>query len=335
MPRANYRFVRAFALLLTSLAAVPLVAADHRSDFSVVLLPDTQIYSRDFPENYLAQTRWIRQQAEAQNIRFVIHLGDIVQDADAKPQWEVADKAHALLDGAVPYTVVPGNHEMPMQMGARVRDLTMFDRYFPPSRFTSQPWCGGQMEKDSWANNYCTFEAAGMKFLVLGLEHLPRDETLKWADKVVSDHPDHRVIVDTHWYLFRDSQRDARPVPHVRSGNNGQQVWEKFVSQHPNIFLVVCGHIGGVARLTSTNEAGRPVHQILTDFQAEENGGNGWLRILRFRPAQDRIDVQVYSPVLKKYREGEQYEYSLPYAMQHAAVAEEPAAQPEAVGAGQ
>ena len=77
-------------------------------DFSVVLLPDTQYYSEKYPETYVAQAIWIRQQAKEDNIKFVIHLGDIVQTSTQKPEWENADRAMRLLDGIVPYSMAPG-----------------------------------------------------------------------------------------------------------------------------------------------------------------------------------------------------------------------------------
>ena len=74
--------------------------------FSIIVLPDTQFYSESYPETYMAQTRWIRQRAEPDNVKFVIHLGDIVQNPDEPQEWEVADRAHRLLDGVVPYSVL-------------------------------------------------------------------------------------------------------------------------------------------------------------------------------------------------------------------------------------
>ena len=53
-----------------------------RAPFSVVLLPDTQNYSEKYPGTYLSQTCWIKDRAQQDNIRFVIHLGDIVQHDD-------------------------------------------------------------------------------------------------------------------------------------------------------------------------------------------------------------------------------------------------------------
>ena len=39
-------------------------------NFSVVLLPDTQYYSETYPDTYVAQALWVRQQAKKDNIKF-------------------------------------------------------------------------------------------------------------------------------------------------------------------------------------------------------------------------------------------------------------------------
>ena len=80
--------------------------------FTIVLLPDTQYYSDKYPDTFLAQTAWIKDHAKERNIKFVIHLGDIVDDGTNERQWKVADEAYRALDGAVPYSCRPGNHDM-------------------------------------------------------------------------------------------------------------------------------------------------------------------------------------------------------------------------------
>lgn len=98
-------------------------------------------------------------------------------------------------------------------------------------------------------------------------------------------------------------------------GNSGEEIWQKFVRRHENIFMVVCGHITGQAKLTSMNDAGKPVHQILTDFQRRERGGNGYLRTLTFVPSRDEIEVETYSPTLIGRLRGPEFSYTLPYEM--------------------
>jgi len=78
-------------------------------------------------------------------------------------------------------------------------------------------------------------------------------------------------------------------------------MWDKLVSKQPNIFLVACGHVGGVNLLVSKNEAGRQVIEILTDYQNLAEGGQGWLRTMKFVPKENKIYVDAYSPLLKRH----------------------------------
>ena len=258
------------------------------------------------------QTQWIRDNAEKENIKFVIHLGDIVQHHnDAEDQWLVADRAHRLLDGAVPYSMLPGNHDLAYKDKIYSRETTLYNKYFGPQRFADYPWYGGHWGENN-DNNFCTFEAGGMNFLVISLEYAPRDEALAWATEVAANHPDHRVIVATHCYM-RPKERDSKTGGSL--GNSGDGIWEKFVRRSPNVFLVKSGHVLGVGHQVSTNDAGLPVHETLVDYQGLANGGDGWLRIMRFVPDENKIEVRAYSPLLDKTMDEEGHTFTIDYDM--------------------
>lgn len=278
--------------------------------FSVVLLPDTQFYSEKYPDTYIAQALWIRQQAKQDNIKFVIHLGDIVQTSTQKVEWENADRAMRVLDGVVPYSVAPGNHDMVVKN----RDSTLYNAYYSPARFSGRSWYGGHMGETN-DNNYCFFEASGMKFMILNLEFAPRDETLKWAAEVTERYPDHRVIVATHCYMRPDQRDTGCATSYKIAGNSGEQIWQKLIRKQPNIFLVVSGHVLGVGLQTSTNDAGGKVLEMLTDYQGLPNGGDGWLRRLQFVPAENKIHVKTYSPLLDQYNQDAKETFSMDYDM--------------------
>lgn len=283
---------------------------DGAQSFSVVLLPDTQNYSEKYPDTYIAQALWIRRQAKQDNIKFAIHLGDIVQTSTKKPEWENADRAMRLLDGVVPYSVAPGNHDMVVKN----RDSTLYNKYYSPARFAGRKWYGGHMG-DNNDNNYCFFEASGMKFMILNLEFAPRDETLEWAAGVTKQYADHRVIVATHCYM-RPKQRDTGCATSYNiAGNSGEQIWQKLIRKQPNIFLVVSGHVLGVGLQTSINDAGGKVLEMLTDYQGLPNGGDGWLRSLKFVPSENKIHVRTYSPLLDKENKAAKETFSLDYQM--------------------
>ena len=298
----------ACCLLNTIVLAAEPVTTDQ--SFTVVLLPDTQYYSEKYPATYVAQTLWIRKRLKKDNIRFAIHLGDIVQNASTESEWTSADRAMRILDGVVPYSMVPGNHDMVLSQ----RDTTLYNKYFSPARFAGHKWYGGHLGKNN-DNNYCFFEAAGMKFMVISLEFAPRDKTLQWAASVAKQHPDHRVIVATHCYMRNDKRDTSCATSYKLEGNSGEQIWQKLVRKQPNIFLVVSGHVVGVGLQTSKNDAGGKVIEMLTDYQGQANGGDGWLRTLKFIPAKNKIQVTKYSPLLDKTNKEPKETFTLDYQM--------------------
>jgi len=293
----------------------PCIAPAGEPDgFAVVVLPDTQIYSEKFPDTYLAQTAWIKKRVADDNIEFVIHLGDIVQNAHVEKEWEAADRAHRELDGVVPYSVLPGNHDMDSKDKRLTRETFFYDRYFPPARFEEHAWYGGHMGPGN-QNNYCIFDAAGLKFMVVSLEFAPTDEALRWAAGVLTKHADRRTIVATHCYMRPDGRDTCATAGYGLTGNSGQQVWDKLIRKHPNVFLVLSGHVLGVAHQTSTNDAGGRVHEVLVDYQGLPNGGDGWLQILRFAPDENAIRVDAFSPLLHKHSPAPEHSYRLAYPM--------------------
>jgi len=293
--------------------------------FSLVLLPDTQFYCQDFPETYHAQTRWIADNAEKFNIRYVLHLGDVTNRNDRR-QWTVAKEAMARLDGKAPYVMAVGNHDMGRNGGAGTRE-SLISEYFPVAGLRKWKTFGGVYDKEPARsdNSYHLFEAGGRKWLVLSLEFGPRDDVLRWANEVAAKHADRSVIVTTHAYLTPRGQRFDRRLekpqgaaPH-RYGvaslpgglNDGEQMWRKFISKHANMVAVVCGHVCIAARLASKAADGHVVHQMLCDYQNQAQGGSGWLRLMQFLPDGVTVQVQDYSPVLKKLNNGRQMHFAV------------------------
>jgi hypothetical protein len=92
-------------------------------------------------------------------------------------------------------------------------------------------------------------------------------------------------------------------------------MWQGFVKKHENIFMVLCGHQLGNARLTSKGDHGNDVHQVLADYQGMKNGGESWLRYFTFHPGSNRIEAHTYNPALDKYNEKPAARFTLKYDM--------------------
>ena len=229
----------------------------------------------------------------------------------------------------MPYIVCLGNHDIRISgkssAGKNDERYTLVNDYFPPSRFTGNALYDRNFGSDRnlhfresgrLDNYYLFFEGGGMKFVIIALEFKPRDEVLRWADGVAARYPDRRCIVVTHSYLDAVNKRIASDGYKI-TGNTGEGIWNKVISRHDNMFLVLCGHIMGEGLLTSHGKSGNPVHQVLADFQNIYfgNGGYGYLRIMKFFPKEDRIDVETYSPVLDSHITSPASRFSLEYRM--------------------
>ena len=281
--------------------------------WTIALLPDTQIYSQNRPGVFSAQTAWLRDNADRYNIRFALHLGDIV-NVNSIPEWKAARESMALLDGHIPYAVVPGNHDYGPSGNASTRD-TFLNDYFLFDDFASRPNFGGAMIEGELDNTWHTFEAGGYEFIVIALEWGPRNETIEWADSILDQYPDKKAILLTHAYMNNNDLRydhtdTVNPQaynPHAYSTpggvNDGEELWQKLVKEH-NFILTVNGHVlgDGTGFRTDPNDAGQNVHQMLANYQfLGPFGGNGFLRLLIVNP-DGTVEVKSYSPIYNEFR---------------------------------
>lgn len=265
-----------------------LATAALADPFTIVALPDTQHYSELWPQIFVSQTRWIADHAADRNIVFVTHLGDIVDDANKCGQWRAATHAMWLLDGKLPYSVCIGNHD--------VDERRLCDRHFGPTRYEGRLWYGGH--SPSGRSHWQRFMGDGRAYLHLNLEVDAKadtpDDSIAWANQVLAANPGVPTILSTHNYLGR-----AGRTP------NGEKIWQRLVRPNPQVFMTLNGHIHGEASQVSANDAGGKVIEVLTDYQDDENGGNGFMRLIRFDPDRGRIGVTSYSPTLALHHSGE------------------------------
>ncbi len=164
------------------------------------------------------------------------------------------------------------------------------------------------------------FSAAGYEFLHIGIEMQAGDEVLDWVESVLAKYPGLPTILTTHDYLNPRAERKPRELDDYARvepefHNTAEQVWQKLISRHDQIFLVLCGHHPGQSMRVDANQHGNPVYQVLANYQgrgqsAFDHGrekrrgiGDGWLRLMRFdfstTPAS--IRVATYSPYYGRY----------------------------------
>ena len=77
---------------------------------------------------------------------------------------------------------------------------------------------------------------------------------------------------------------------------------------------MIGGHAGGEGIRQDTFN-GNTVYTLLSNYQSYPNGGNGFLRIMEFLPANNEIQVKTYSPYLEQFETDTSSQFILSYDM--------------------
>ena len=294
-------FLRATALLgaaatagvaLPTVAeAAPASASSRRPDaesrrFTFAVMPDTQ-YLFDGPSidktPVEASLRYLLEHGKDENIVFLSHLGDLTQNG-AKEEFAAIGDAFRLLDRrGVGYSVLAGNHDVRSSTDDQ-RGATPYLDTFGPGRFKGAATFGGA-SSDGY-NTFHLFEAGGRQWMVLALDWRLSAAGYAWAKDVLAQHPTTPVILTTHELVVEDDTLSTY----------GQQLWDRLVADHDQIFLTLNGHYWPAARATRKNTAGHDVHLHLTNYQNRYFGGAAMIRLYRFDLDRGVIDVETVSP---------------------------------------
>ena len=273
--------------------------AVQSDQFSIVVIPDTQIYVEDNPEIFEAQVDWIIANQVAENIIYVSHLGDLKDDRSCdnkivtagtgggRTEWEIVDDTLQDLDNAnIPYGLVPGNHDFDQVSStcpnySTERPLVTYNSLLGPLRFSGRPYYGdpgagtpGNRVAGSNEDNFTLFESNGYKFIAINLAYkqaanaVGNDAEVVWADGLLKTYSDRLGIITTHYFLDQNPEVGA-----FGSRNNfapyGQEVYDGL-SDNPNLFMMLSAHQRGEAwRVEDRSADGmQPVQALLSDYQS-------------------------------------------------------------------
>lgn len=291
-----------------------------------------------YKDNFIAQTQWIVDNLDREKIAFVTHLGDVVDNGTRTIEWEYADDAMDILDGKVPYSVAMGDHDFYPE--EHQDGDTLFPDYFGKNRYRNYSWYGGSDDQEY--NHYQIVEMGGLTFLHIALVFEAPSASLAWAKSIMETYPTTPTIISTHAYLADGSSPGRStttescanlpgsgcPDPgNATDASSGEDIFQALVKPYPQVFMVLNGHYhfngrtntdcndgifacdNGEYRQVSTNSAGSKVYEMLANYQDYDEGGDGWLRIIKFLPGGganglDRIEVRTYSPTLNRTQSG-------------------------------
>lgn len=283
----------------------------------------------------------------------VLSSAGLGADANYKLETITAIEGYRLLEGKVPFSVAPGNHDFDAMWGTGPAKnagpsgpndppLTQFTPMAEVARKAGSLMAGGLdnfrsvfgaessfFKGKSWyvashdggGDSAQIFAAGGYKFLHIALQFDPPNSSLEWASGIIRQHPGLPTIVTTHDYLDTTGERRANPAIDLSvndpEANNPQMLWDKFISQNDQIFMVICGHQHAQAFRADDNRYGHKVYQILSDYQDRQHLlegktvrkntvaglGDGWLRLMTFDMSQPTpvVRVRTYSSYFKSH----------------------------------
>ncbi|MDH6454193.1 MULTISPECIES: LamG-like jellyroll fold domain-containing protein [unclassified Streptomyces] len=271
--------------------AAPAAVSGWRPDtdsrrFTLAVMPDTQ-YLFDGPSidkaPVEASLRYLLEHGKDENIVFLSHLGDLTQNGAAAEFAAIGDAFELLDRRGVGYSVLAGNHDVKSSTTDQ-RGATPYLDVFGPGRFKGRRTFGGA-SPDGY-NTYHLFRAAGREWMVLALDWRLSDQGYAWAKSVLAARPRTPVVLTTHELVVEDDTLS----------DYGQQLWDRLVKDHDQIFLTLNGHYWPAGRATRTNTAGNDVHLHLTNYQNRYFGGAAMIRLYRFDLDRGVIDVETVSP---------------------------------------
>ena len=302
------RYILCVLLLFITFSLFKVVSVDAETitdpspdeyDYSIAVIGDTQTINRDRPEHMKTIYDYVVENVEAKKIVHVAGMGDIT-DQHQPREYETALEQFRRMDGLVQYSLQRGNHDT----------SDTFETYLG----VNSTYCGYSSQYKEYFQNSTNavfeFSAGNLDYLLITLDFGPHDDVLEWANEVVAAHPYHNVIISTHGYLDENGNLIRKSSSSSNTGlggyNNGTDIWDKLVSKHKNIVMVLCGHtaVDDVVIRRTEGIHGNMVTQILVDTQYTDRddikaGGDGLgvVSMMYFSNGGKTIDFRYYATI--------------------------------------
>ena len=281
-------------------------AAPAPTPYTIVWMSDTQAYASTYPDVYKSMMQYVADNRDALNIVYLLHTGDLINNAYTDHDPRNAKAAFDLLPKDLPILTVCGNHDY-KQMKDRKGVLQNVYSPYLDNRFDTN--IAPEAEFLDGLCHYALFSAGGKDFLLLSIAYSKERESVDWANQIAARYPDRIAILCAHSYLKASGDHSGP----------GKVLFEGVVSVSPNIRLVLCGHLPGAARASrlldddGDETPERTVYELMFNYQHESGGGGGYLRLLTVDPLTGDVHVSTYSPWLDDYNYRERLdEFDMP-----------------------
>lgn len=164
---------------------------------------------------------------KAPQSRFIIHAGDLINNAHNERQWHEWHLAGGWLHGMLPSVPIPGNHEYSSynaaEQGKNISHLSVQWNY----QFTL-PQNGPAAQKES----AYFYDYQGVRFVCLNSNRM-QGEQAAWFDSVLTNNPNKWTIASFHHPIFSGAgDRDNKQL---------RTLWKPIIDKH-KVDLVLTGH---------------------------------------------------------------------------------------------
>ncbi len=278
-------------------------------DYTFAVIPDVQTCVRWNKSTYINAMRYLANNKEELNLQFALQVGDLSDIGSVESLYEDAAEGLSYLDGIVPYSFVPGNHDY-NDSCHMARDLTYFNTHFSYEKHSKLPGFGGAFKEGAMENTYYLYKIGKVKYCVINLELAPRKEVIRWAGKICERYPDHRVIINTHAYIENSGEiiRDYSATSPAQYNwkyyvdvSSSQELYDQLIGKYENIFMAFCGHVASDDVLVRYDKGvfGNTVTSMLVNLQASvvNNGiGEDAILLIKVNEKAKKMSCYFYSP---------------------------------------
>lgn len=160
--------------------------------------------------------------SDAPKLKFLIHAGDLINNADRDDQWGEWHRASGWINMSVPSVPVPGNHEY----GKQSNGERALNRNWRP-QFTLP---GNGLAGLEETNYY--FDLQGVRVVALNSNERQKEQA-EWLDQLLGNNPNKWTIVTHHHPVF--STAKGRDNAELRA------LWKPIYDKH-RVDIVLTGH---------------------------------------------------------------------------------------------
>jgi hypothetical protein len=252
------KYLLIFAISITAFTTLLAACGGQGAPASptVVWLSDTQhlSYSKESIDPVMQK---IADEQKKENIVYVTHTGDIVQNADDEDQWNNMRAGFDILEKAgIPYGTLAGNHDQ----GNAVVGMKNYNKYFGEAR------------------SYDTVTLGEKEFIFVYLSDDPELEDVAWAKATFDENADKEGVLCVHDYLEEGGCKSPM----------GEYLAENIVSPCKNIRMVLSGHEENEITEEQVYE-GRTV--IECGFNKQNTPG-AHIRLIHYNPETDTFTFE-------------------------------------------